>query len=111
MARPSLSLRYPATMRTTPAQRSHYRRPATFLEETGRLICSRLTLGTGAIGLRPSIPKHIVIPLHGADFIAVQVRPITSEGDEIPHSLILLRPLTVTALPPYDMIAGNNGPF
>ena len=52
-----------------------------------------------------------MIPIHGAGFFAMQMRPIARESDEVPHSGVPVPILTVAALPPYDMIAGDNGQF
>jgi hypothetical protein len=70
-----------------------------------------LYLDTFRIEFRQSVSKHVVIPVYRAAFIAMQVRPVARESDEVPHRSVPLPLLTVAALFPYDMIAGNNGQF
>jgi hypothetical protein len=77
----------PATVQTDFAESIEYCRTAVSVEEIRRLVhLQAFHRDTFGIGFRQPASGHIVVPVDGTRFIAVQMRPIASESNEVPHS-------------------------
>ncbi len=73
-------------VQTNSAESIEYRRTAVSVEQIGRLVhLLAFHRDTFGIGFRQAASGHIVVPVHRTGCIAVQMRPIASESDEVPH--------------------------
>jgi hypothetical protein len=91
----------PATVRTDFAESVEYCRAAVLVEEIGRLVhLPAFHRDTLWIGFCEPASGYVVASVDRTGLIAVQVRPIASESDEVSHKrAIRYRSITVAAQP------------
>jgi hypothetical protein len=77
----------PATVQTDLAESIEHCRTAVSVEEIGRLVhLLAFHRDTFGIGFRQPASGHMVVPVDRTGFLAVQMRPIASESNEVPHN-------------------------
>ncbi len=75
----------PTAMQTNLSQRAQHNHSSVSIEKILRLIhLSALHRDTLCISPRESASKHIMVPVNRAGFVAMQMRPIAGEGNQVP---------------------------
>ena len=77
----------PTAVQADFAEGIEYGYTAVSVEEIGQLVhLLAHHCDTRWIGFRQSTPRNLVVPVDRAGLVAVQVGPIASESNEVPHS-------------------------